>query len=360
MGRKKISKKISKKTSTKKTINAKISKKISTQISSKIAKKTQNTDKSEESSDSESIIDYSSNSESFASFSDSDDRHEKKSVIIQKRRGRPPKKAIIPPRITQIAKKNIIEKEEDIILKLYNDSDSDDSNYSENSELSKPNKMRKKVTTQKKNQKFNMSYFSETEDNKKSERDLDNMTKQELIKKCKSLLNELEESKKKGMSNLLGIKEKRTIIASTKLIDINSNKQTLIKKTNLACWWCTEHFDTPPCFIPDRLVGDTYYIFGNFCCFNCALAYNNDMHDSRIRNRTLLLQKLCREVYGLEIDDTIIPSSRREILDKYVINGMTIQQYRDKARKLTTKYIIRLPPMIPLNLSIEEYTQDPD
>ena len=44
--------------------------------------------------------------------------------------------------------------------------------------------------------------------------------------------------------------------------------------TNIKCWWCTLSFDDVPCFIPKKMRNGKYHVFGCFCSFNSAMAYN--------------------------------------------------------------------------------------
>ncbi|GFR88325.1 BA71V-B175L protein [Elysia marginata] len=53
--------------------------------------------------------------------------------------------------------------------------------------------------------------------------------------------------------------------------------------TNLRCWSCAFTFDTPPCFVPTsvRAKSDDRVeigVEGNFCTFNCAARYIDDMY----------------------------------------------------------------------------------
>ena len=61
---------------------------------------------------------------------------------------------------------------------------------------------------------------------------------------------------------------------------IDTNKTgTWPSKSNIDCLWCCHSFENAPFGIPTRKDGDTFTMFGNFCCAECAAAYN---FDSRI------------------------------------------------------------------------------
>ena len=58
---------------------------------------------------------------------------------------------------------------------------------------------------------------------------------------------------------------------------IDTNKTgTWPTKSNIDCLWCCHSFDTAPFGIPTRRDGDTFTMFGNFCCAECSAAYNFD------------------------------------------------------------------------------------
>ena len=48
-------------------------------------------------------------------------------------------------------------------------------------------------------------------------------------------------------------------------------------KSKIDCLWCCHSFDNEPVGIPTRREGDTFTMFGNFCCPECAAAYNFDL-----------------------------------------------------------------------------------
>ena len=67
----------------------------------------------------------------------------------------------------------------------------------------------------------------------------------------------------------------------------SETSQVMPNKTNISCWWCAHEFDNIPCYIPIKIVNDTYYVHGNFCTYNCALSYMNNEYENRHESRTL-------------------------------------------------------------------------
>ena len=144
-----------------------------------------------------------------------------------------------------------------------------------------------------------------------------------------------------------------------KLFD-KQNNQLIPKNTTVSCWWCTFQFDTLPCFIPDKLVGETFYVFGCFCSFNCAGAYNLNLND-KIWERYALLKLLYYKINSDKIasikDIEINPAGPRELLEKF--GGiMKIADYRKNSKIMGREYHKLLPPFIPLNFGFEETTNN--
>lgn len=189
--------------------------------------------------------------------------------------------------------------------------------------------------------------------------------KDAIIKKLKEASNIINPTNQFGQSNeyasygydgdTLSIKEVSNHHLDLKLIDIKNGKPIVIEKTNIVCWWDTCNFDTIPCFIPDKYYNNKYYVFGCFCSFNCALAYNMNMNDYRAQTRHSLIKKLCSHLYSST--DPVIASPEREILEKFGGN-ITIEDFRNKSILLRKEYKLTLPPMIPLIPIIEESTRD--
>lgn len=56
------------------------------------------------------------------------------------------------------------------------------------------------------------------------------------------------------------------------------------------CWWCKHNFDGPKIELPIRFYDDTFYTYGMFCSYECCEAYNIDLNDDNVFNRSSLLK----------------------------------------------------------------------
>lgn len=276
-----------------------------------------------------------------------------------KKRGRPRKNVIQTKNLPTIKSSTKIEKNKDIDeqiilhIPLY---DEEESSSSE-----------KNVFTMKDN--------SESEDDEQttlrlsqntSESDVTNNyilkiknLKTELKKKdvlIKKLKNSINLTKTDVYDNHIGIsKDTKMKMMNLKLINIKDNLPVVVDKTDISCWWCTYNFDTIPCFIPDRYINDKYYVFGCFCNYSCALAYNINMGDYRITLRSSLIKKLYSHIFSSSEPIPMAPP--RELLQKYG-GSLTIDEFRDKSNLCTKNFKMLLPPLIPLLPMVEESQRD--
>lgn len=114
-------------------------------------------------------------------------------------------------------------------------------------------------------------------------------------------------------------------------------------KNNSRCWWCKNCFDTPKISLPDNYFNEKFICFGNFCSYNCALAYNLDLNDEKVWRRESLLLLMYMKTYNKY--KKIIPSPSWKVLKEY--GGLlTLEQYRDKLILNSEEYLYLHPPMI--------------
>ena len=171
-------------------------------------------------------------------------------------------------------------------------------------------------------------------------------TLQKEVTDCKLLLNE---------DNSNGVNNRKVSKMNLNLIETNTGQPLIVEKTNIACWWCTYNFDTLPCFIPEKIVNDKYYVFGCFCSYNCAASYNLKMEDSYIWNRYSLLKKLYNIIHNTNDDITIAPP--REVFTKFG-GTLAYEEYRKNCKKNTKEYRFIMPPMTSIVPLIEEGCND--
>jgi hypothetical protein len=177
--------------------------------------------------------------------------------------------------------------------------------------------------------------------------------KEKLIKKLKDEITDYKSLLSEY--NVAATNDNKKIPMNLEFFDIKNGKQILREKTDIACWWCTHNFDTCPCFIPERLYEGKYYVFGCFCSYNCAAAYNLDIQDYKVGDRYALIKKLYSTVYNSNNDITIAPP--REVLKKY--GGiLTIDEFRKNSLLANKEYMLVIPPFGYMVSVIEEKQKD--
>jgi hypothetical protein len=129
----------------------------------------------------------------------------------------------------------------------------------------------------------------------------------------------------------------------------NTHKQWPTK-TAYKCYWCCHSFDTRPYFIPTKYQDSIFHVYGNFCSFNCALAYNNDRQESNWTFNAELLHFLYRKIYGTNDEIKIAPP--REVLEDFGGN-ISIDEFRNNFSN-NKEYAVLHPPVISMISQISE------
>jgi hypothetical protein len=260
---------------------------------------------------------------------------------VPKKRGRPRKNAVIvqPTDIHSINK--ILKKNEDdeIILHipLY-DADSSD---------------KLKTVSFDESSKNSDSSSSSNDKIISSEELLIELKKKDLlIKKLKKSLFECHSSYDNAT---MATKDNKKHYLDLKLFNVEDGKPIVVEKTNIVCWWCTYNFDTLPCFIPERYVNSKYYVFGCFCNFSCAYAYNQNLCDYKVSIRAGLLNQMYSSIFKISTPIPIAPP--RELLEKFG-GELSIEQFRDRSLLIRKEFRINLPPMVPLIPIVDETIHD--
>jgi hypothetical protein len=176
-----------------------------------------------------------------------------------------------------------------------------------------------------------------------------------LEKKCSDLTDKIKElenqiNQERHINPIINIKEHH--ICDVKIHNINNNKMEWEKKTDTYCWWCCHNFDNIPIGLPEKYINDTFHLYGCFCSFNCAQAYNLNTNDNKIWERYSLLNFFKKKICDLndikyKNYDYINSAPPRQSLN--IFGGpMTIDDFRNSLYTLTKNYNYILPPMIPL------------
>ena len=264
--------------------------------------------------------------------------------IIIKKRGRPRKNISTRKIEKEIIINDDKKIEEEIILHLKICSDdeklNDNNFFSINNTTENSNDQTNFVT------KLDSSNDSDFDPNNLKIEDLYNELKQKehLIKQLNYKINQLNlyGPNKQNISNKEIIKKYHNL----NLLTINGKKLEIKPNTNIKCWNCTHNFDNIPCFIPDKYINNSFYVFGCFCSYNCAATYNlHYLNDSRIKTRYALIQILFSKIFGN--NKRLTYASKKEVLTDYG-GCITIDEYRKSFLFINKEYKINIPPMIPL------------
>ena len=255
---------------------------------------------------------------------------------IQKRsRGRPRKNAEHVSKVETLPTTNetqITQLDENIVLFL----DLSDEDNCENSKSSLKNESDN--SSEDINNIINTIYSSNEQNT--NEQDFQNN-----ILKNASRINNLSKHANKTHSNL--------IYHCVQLANCDSLEKFVPTKTNIECWWCDEEFDNLPAYIVNyyNQMIDTYYVFGNFCSFNCAAKYNiKNIKDFKCNTRHALIHSLKAKV--THDDSPIKLAPDRELL-KSKGGIISIDKFREDFSVITENMRINMPPLIPLKHVID-------
>ena len=159
--------------------------------------------------------------------------------------------------------------------------------------------------------------------------------KNEIIKQLKCKLSSADNQESITIS-------KKTKNMPRNLVDIKDEKHICRDETNVACWWCTYNFLTVPCFLPEQIIDDKYYVFGCFCSLNCAVAYNYNQDDYKTQKRHSLLIRMYRSIiHGADVN----AAPNWKTLQKFG-GDLTIDEFRSSVITFSKKNKKNLPSII--------------
>lgn len=142
----------------------------------------------------------------------------------------------------------------------------------------------------------------------------------------------------------------KAIRTALNFISIENGKQNLAEKTNIACFYDTCKFDSPPCYLPEKYIDDKFYVSKCFCSWNCVLRYNFELNDNKMWTRHKLILMIVKIMYNI---DDLEPSPERGTLIKFG-GHLTITEFRNSSLINLKSYRIIEPPMVTLLPIIEE------
>jgi hypothetical protein len=176
-----------------------------------------------------------------------------------------------------------------------------------------------------------------------------------LEKKVCSLQSELDEYKSQASENIYnGINGRKVTKMNIEFISTQDGTTVVTEKTDIACWWCTYNFDTMPCFLPDKYYDNKFYVFGCFCSFECAAAYNLNSGDSYMWNRYSLLKRLYSAIHKhTQEHEEISIAPPREAFKKFG-GVLSHDEFRKNCKQIKKEYRFVMPPLAPITPFIEE------
>jgi hypothetical protein len=133
------------------------------------------------------------------------------------------------------------------------------------------------------------------------------------------------------------------------LFQDSNRTQTLPTRTDVACFWCCHTFTTPPVAIPSHILDEIWYMYGNFCSPECAVAYlfkeKVDTHTQW--ERYALLNSLYGDDAELPVGAPrgIRPAPPREVLRMFG-GSMDISEYRSVLHEKRLRVDVLTPPMV--------------
>jgi hypothetical protein len=174
------------------------------------------------------------------------------------------------------------------------------------------------------------------------------------IKTIEYLNNKIDELEQNSIENIMA-NSKKVYKLNIDLVDLEGNEYT---PKDACCWWCCNKFLGENIGLPEKYYQEKFYVFGIFCSFNCALAYNININDNKVWERYNLLHFLYKKIFNCDI--RISPSPPRELLTMFG-GPLTIEEYRKKTQYLgnfTKSFRTLLPPMTTIFPIVEETLKD--
>lgn len=174
----------------------------------------------------------------------------------------------------------------------------------------------------------------------------------EEIKKRDIIINNFRNKSGGLLSSYTTSKQNNINYHCVQLVDYKCGESFVPHVTEIKCWWCDERFDNLPAYIANYYKNGHYYVFGNFCSFNCAAKYNIKMlKDYKCNTRHALTNSLKSKVTG---DDKPIKLAPERELLKSKGGIYPIEKFREGFTMISCKSQMDMPPIIPLVHVIEE------
>ncbi len=182
-------------------------------------------------------------------------------------------------------------------------------------------------------------------------------------KQCSVLQKELDLFKNKKQVNMVNYLENRQseiTYSNVKMATLDGTKLKIKLKTDLWCMNDCHPFKSVPCYLVEKYYDGIYYVFGNFCCVGCALAYNiYYIKDNKITERERLTLAFYNPMFKTKNDKNISikfkHASPRELLIPFGGNK-TIEEYRKESLLMNKEYMHLIAPCSSIVSQIEVTT----
>lgn len=119
--------------------------------------------------------------------------------------------------------------------------------------------------------------------------------------------------------------------------------QSFNNMSDSKCWWCAHIYNTPTVELPEHYFHNMFHCIGNFCSYNCAMAYNIDINDENISKRNSLLYFHYKKTYNNSV--TIVPAPSWKILKDFG-GTVDIDEYRNNFITNSVNYLYIKPPLV--------------
>ncbi len=123
-------------------------------------------------------------------------------------------------------------------------------------------------------------------------------------------------------------------------------KQSIVQcddNNNTRCWWDTYTILSPSVKMPESYFNGIFNCIGNFCSWECMMAYNIDINDENISKRTSLIYMMYKKTYNQYKEIKQAPSWK-VLIDYGGI--LTIDEFRNNLTINCLEYNYIKPPII--------------
>ena len=189
--------------------------------------------------------------------------------------------------------------------------------------------------------------FTANDDVDDKDVEINTVSETEPVSHYQSIIKKLTEEIKTKDKIITSLKNKSNKNTNTYNYGHQTNTNFEPKNNNFKCWWCDDYFNNLPAYIVNYLRNDVYYVFGNFCSFNCSLKYNAKMlNDFKCRTRHALTNNFRIKITNN--DAQIKLAGEREIVNTK--GGQTsIEEFRNGFCIITEEMRINMPKIISLD-----------